>query len=209
MPSASRASAGSTMHVGWNWKNSRSATAAPTRHASAKPSAVATAGLVVWAKSCPAPPVARRTESPWTPRWRPSWRKFAPTTRPPCGPPNESEVTWACPMTWILPAAWKSRTVRISAAATPAPVASPPACRMRGAEWAASRPKAGSPSSSRSNCTPNRPSPAMSKRASVHNTCTASSLQWPAPALRVSAMWAATVSPGAGSSSTAEIPPWA
>ena len=47
------ASAGRTMQVGWNWKNSRSATAAPARQARARPSAVATAGLVVWANSWP------------------------------------------------------------------------------------------------------------------------------------------------------------
>ena len=35
--------------VGWNCTNSRSATAAPARHAAATPSPVATAGLVVWA----------------------------------------------------------------------------------------------------------------------------------------------------------------
>ena len=49
--------------VGWNWKNSRSRTAAPARQAAAMPSAVATAGLVVWGKSWPAPPVASTTAS--------------------------------------------------------------------------------------------------------------------------------------------------
>ena len=44
--------------VGWNCMNSTSATAAPARSASAMPSPVDTAGLVVTAKSCPAPPVA-------------------------------------------------------------------------------------------------------------------------------------------------------
>ncbi|MDI2023341.1 hypothetical protein PJL18_03889 [Paenarthrobacter nicotinovorans] len=173
-PSASWGAPPGTMQVGWNWKNSRSASAAPARHASARPSAVATEGLVVWANSCPAPPVARRTASPRRLCPRPSWRKLTPATWPAWW---TRSVTWACPITWILPCAWKSRTVLISAEATPAPVASPPAWRIRGAECAASSPSAGSPSSSRSNRTPNRPSPTMSRRASVQSTRTASSLQ--------------------------------
>ena len=51
----------------------------------------------------------------------------------------------------------------------------------------------------------------MSRTASVHSTRTASGSLSPAPAARVSAMWAATESPGAASPgvSTAETPPWA
>ena len=49
--------------VGWNWTNSTSATATPARSAMATPSPVASVGLVVTAKSCPAPPVASTTWS--------------------------------------------------------------------------------------------------------------------------------------------------
>ena len=44
--------------VGWNCMNSTSATGTPARRAMARPSPVASAGLVVTAKSWPAPPVA-------------------------------------------------------------------------------------------------------------------------------------------------------
>ena len=47
--------------VGWNWTNSTSATATPARSAMAMPSPVASSGLVVTAKSWPAPPVATST----------------------------------------------------------------------------------------------------------------------------------------------------
>ena len=47
--------------MGWNCTNSRSATRAPARSARATPSPVATAGLVVCAKTWPMPPVARTT----------------------------------------------------------------------------------------------------------------------------------------------------
>ncbi len=60
--------------VGWNWKNSRSAHRGAGAQARARPSAVATAGLVVWAKSWPAPPVARTTASAGSCRGRPSAR---------------------------------------------------------------------------------------------------------------------------------------
>ncbi len=44
--------------VGWNCMNSMSATATPARNAMAIPSPVDSAGFVVTAKHCPAPPVA-------------------------------------------------------------------------------------------------------------------------------------------------------
>jgi hypothetical protein len=47
--------------VGWNWTNSRSATAAPARSAIARPSAVAAGGFEVVAQSRPAPPAAIAT----------------------------------------------------------------------------------------------------------------------------------------------------
>ena len=67
--------------VGWNWKNSRSRTAAPARQARARPSAVATAGLLVRANNRPAPPVARRTASAASSWGRPPARYATPVTR--------------------------------------------------------------------------------------------------------------------------------
>ena len=48
----------STSVVGWNWVNSRSATAAPARYAAAMPSPTAPGGFVVRCQSAAAPPVA-------------------------------------------------------------------------------------------------------------------------------------------------------
>ena len=47
--------------VGWNCTNSRSRSGAPARSASAIPSPVATAGLVVWENTWPSPPLASTT----------------------------------------------------------------------------------------------------------------------------------------------------
>ncbi len=55
---AGRGMAGWWSAVGWNCMNSTSATGTPARRAMARPSAVASAGLVVTANSWPAPPVA-------------------------------------------------------------------------------------------------------------------------------------------------------
>ena len=49
------------MTVGWNWTNSRSRRVAPARSASAMPSPVDTAGLVVWENTWPRPPEASTT----------------------------------------------------------------------------------------------------------------------------------------------------
>ena len=54
-------SAPTSRAVGWNCTNSRSARRAPTRQASARPSPVASGGLVVRAKTWPMPPVASTT----------------------------------------------------------------------------------------------------------------------------------------------------
>ena len=155
--------------VGWNWKNSRSRTAAPARQARARPSAVATAGLLVRAKSRPAPPVASRTASAASclgPSAGQVGHAGDPGRRrgllPRCDSssgsasarssgPVRSPVTNALVSTRSRPWPARSRTARSRTAATSpramqAPVASPPACRMRGAECAASRPRAGPPS---------------------------------------------------------------
>ena len=67
------ASAPSQSTVGWNCTNSRSATAAPARSASAMPSPVATDGLVERLNTWPSPPVARTTAgastAPTPSRW--------------------------------------------------------------------------------------------------------------------------------------------
>ena len=52
--------------VGWNWTNSRSRRVAPARSASAMPSPVDTAGLVVWENTWPRPPEASTTARQWT-----------------------------------------------------------------------------------------------------------------------------------------------
>ena len=44
--------------VGWNWISSMSQTRAPARAAAAMPSPTAPSGLVVYANTCPMPPVA-------------------------------------------------------------------------------------------------------------------------------------------------------
>ena len=54
------------MTVGWNWTNSRSRRVAPARSASAMPSPVETAGLVVWENTWPRPPEASTTARQWT-----------------------------------------------------------------------------------------------------------------------------------------------
>ena len=75
--SSGRGIAGWCSAVGWNCTNSRSATATPARSAMAMPSPVDSVGLVVTAKSCPAPPVATST-------WRA--RTAATVARRACGP---------------------------------------------------------------------------------------------------------------------------
>ncbi len=59
--------------VGWNCTNSRSRSTAPARSASAIPSPVETAGLVVWENTWPRPPLAsttaRQRTAPTPSRW--------------------------------------------------------------------------------------------------------------------------------------------
>ena len=59
--SSGRGMAGWCRAVGWNWTNSTSAVGTPARRAMATPSPVDSCGLVVTAKSWPAPPVANTT----------------------------------------------------------------------------------------------------------------------------------------------------
>ena len=72
--------------VGWNCTNSMSATATPARSAMATPSAVASMGLVVTAKSCPAPPLA---SSVWVARIS-TGAPSGPTTRTPTQRPRST-----------------------------------------------------------------------------------------------------------------------
>ena len=82
--SSGRGMAGWCRAVGWNCTNSTSATGTPARSAMANPSPVDSCGLVVTAKSCPAPPVACTTWVARTSTTAPSGRNaVTPTQRPP------------------------------------------------------------------------------------------------------------------------------
>ena len=75
--------------VGWNCMNSTSATATPARSAMARPSAVASAGLVVTANSWPAPPVASTV---WVARTSTSRPAGAEGPHPPAPSPLDQQV---------------------------------------------------------------------------------------------------------------------
>ena len=136
--------------VGWNWKNSKSATTAPARIAIATPSPVATRGLVVIQNSCPAPPVANSTLRAATSIDTPSaFSAVTPTTCEPSGD-NTRSVANAC--SWM--AAAVAFTACTSARSTSRPVAAPPAWRMRGTLCPPSRASWNSPASSMSKTAP-------------------------------------------------------
>ena len=166
--------------VGWNWKNSMSIISAPARKARAMPSPVAISELVLNLKSWPAPPVARireRQSNSVTEPVRRS-RAFIPRTVPFS---TRISVARQSSISLILDA----RTSRLSVTSICSPVASPPACRMRGALWAASRVRAILPSSV-SKGTPKLTSSAMRAGASLARIRTAFSSHRPSPAIMVS-----------------------
>ena len=114
--------------VGWNWKNSRSATSAPARIAAAMPSPVATGGFVEWAYSSPAPPVASTTASAsTTSRTASSTSSSTPRARD-RRPVTTMSIRNACSMTRTSLA----RRRATSAFSIAVPVASPPEWRIRG-----------------------------------------------------------------------------
>ena len=190
---------GSASAVGWNWKNSRSATATPARSAMATPSPVASRGLVVTSNSWPAPPVARSTLRARTCSNPSGPMDVTPTQRP--SSINRSSAK-ACSCT----TAAVRRTAWTSARSTSAPVAAP-ACTTRATEWPPSRARSRLPRSSRSNSAPSAMSSSTRRGPSSTSTRTASRSHSPAPAARVSARCRSTSS---GSSvSAAATPPWA
>ena len=99
----------------------------------------------------------------------------------------------------------RRRTVATSADSIAAPVASPPTCRMRARECAASRPRS-RPESPRSNATPKRMRSRTRAGPSSQSTRTAAGSESPAPAAIVSVKWRSTESSG---NSAAAMPPWA
>ncbi len=111
--------------VGWNCTNSTSAQATPARSAIARPSPVASTGLVVAAKTWPEPPVANRT-------WRERISCTAPLAsmaRTPTQRPASTTSSNANHCSQL--AAAVSRTSSTRARSISAPVAAPPAWTMR------------------------------------------------------------------------------
>ena len=184
---------GTSRAVGWNWTNSRSASAAPASQAMAMPWPVARSGPVRRPKIPVPPPVARIVRSASTSPPAPSARTAR--TRPSS---TRSDAARAS-IHWIR----RSSLVEARRARRIAnPVASPPACRTRRALCPPS--SVGAPPSSKT--IPRRRSSAIAFEASVVRIRTASGSPSPAPAVRVSAAWAAGSSPLA---TAAAIPPWA
>ena len=139
-------------------------------------------------------PTPSREPSPIT------WR-VTPQTRP--DSLLSASRTSACSMTSIpgssVTAARRAREIS-------APVASPPACRIRLVRWPPSRVSAISPDAARSNTAPRAMSRATASGPSVTSAWTAFRSQRPAPAFKVSASCAAGESPGP---SAAAMPPCA
>ena len=125
--------------VGWNCMNSTSATGTPARRAMARPSAVASGGLVVTANSWPAPPVASTVWLARTSAICPSGeRARTPRQRPPST--RRSSANHCSRTTVAL-----SRVASTSARSTSAPVAAPPAWTTRAMECPPSRASASAP----------------------------------------------------------------
>mmetsp|Transcript_8993 Transcript_8993/g.31321 ORF Transcript_8993/g.31321 Transcript_8993/m.31321 type:complete len:247 (-) Transcript_8993:422-1162(-) len=130
--SGSRASGSSYSDVGWNWTNSMLESVAPARNAMARPSPVATPGLVVEGYTCPAPPDASMVAAATKRRRTPVRTSMASAPTQWCAPPapprarTRSSARW-CSYTstpgWLLTAARRARSISW-------PVASA-ACTMR------------------------------------------------------------------------------
>ena len=196
--------------VGWNCTNSRSRRSAPARAASASPSPVSPAGLVVVANAWPNPPLARTTaraaitpgNSSPGPAWphAPSWPPWArPASRPvtrPAGSVTRSSATHRPRIS-----TWLSARAARSTRCTSAPAASPPACTIRLQLCPPSR-----CSGWRSSRAPSAASRVISRGAVRARSATAAGSHSPAPAATVSRRWLATLSPGP---TAAARPPWA
>ena len=176
-PSPRRASESSsdesTSVVGWNWTNSRSASAAPARYAAAIPSPTAPAGFVVRSQRAAAPPVERRVaravtarRSVTTPTQRSSSRQIESMRSP------SATVIRGC-----------ARTRSASVRATRSPVAAPPAWTTRRRPWPPSSPRPSSKS------TPSSTRSRIRAGASSVRTETALGRQSPRPARSVSSAW--------------------
>ena len=192
--------------VGWNCTNSRSRSVAPARSASAIPSPVETAGLVVCEKTWPSPPLAsttaRQRTAPTPSRWpSPITCRVRPAT-PPSAASSRSTAS-AC---WTTSMSGARSTAATRARWISAPVASPPACAMRSRWWPPSRVSDSSPRGSRSNWAPRPISSCTASGPSVTSARTASRSQPPAPATSVSRSCCSGVSSGP---SAAAMPPWA
>ena len=172
--------------MGWNWINSTSATFAPARNAKATPSPVETEGLVVCANTWPSPPVANTTALP---KARPTPSRLpAPITcsvTPQTAPlaSLSASNTSASSTTSI---SGSSCTAARSARETSAPVASPPACKIRLRKCPPSRVSEISPESSVSKIAPRSINLRTASGPSVTNTRTASTSHKSAPATKVS-----------------------
>ncbi len=167
----------------------------------ARPSAVASAGLVVTANSWPAPPVASTVWSARTSVIRPS----APSASTPRHrPPSTSRSMANHPSST---AAALSQVASTRARSTSAPVAAPPAWTTRAVEWPPSRARARAPPGCRSKTAPMAISSLTRAGPSSTSTRTASVSHSPAPAARVSARWRSVLS--SSPPRTAATPPWA
>ena len=187
--------------VGWNCMNSTSATGTPARRAMARPSAVASGGLVVTANSWPAPPVARTV---WVARTS-AIRPVEDTARTPRHRPPSTRRSRAnhCSRTTVA----LSRVASTSARSTSAPVAAPPAWTTLAIECPPSRARARAPPGCRSNSAPRAISSLTRPGPSSTRTRTASVSHNPAPAANVSARCRSVES--SSPPSTAATPPWA
>ncbi len=200
--SRGRGMAGWCRAVGWNCMNSTSATGTPARRAMARPSAVASAGLVVTANSWPGPAGGQHgVGGPDLDRPTLGAEGHAPrsTARP--RPAGRGRTT---------PRARRRRVARVAstrARSTSAPVAAPPAWTTRAVEWPPSRARARAPPGCRSKTAPMAISSLTRAGPSSTRTRTASVSHRPAPAARVSARCRSVES--SSPPNTAATPPWA
>ena len=173
---------------------------APARCAIAYPSPVATVGLVVCLNTCPSPPVAITTASPYTSAARPSMETRTPMQRPLTMMRSSTRaVSSTCTF-------GDDCTRSISVRDTSAPVWSPCACTMRRRECAASLPSLKSPRALRSKRAPASTSSRTRSGPSFTSTSTAFTSQSAAPAASVSRRCSSGLSPAP---SAAAMPPCA
>ena len=157
--------------------------------------------MVVTEYNWPAPPVANRTLRAANVPTEPSaCRTRTPQHRPP-------STTRSTANTCSCTAAAVARTVSTSTRSISAPVAAPPACTTRDAEWPPSRPNDKAPSASRSKRAPHAMSSPTRAGPSATMVRTASTSHNPAPTDNVSATCNSVESDT--SSTTAATPPWA